>query len=110
MKALFNNAKINQSVNKLANIIATNLNVSKVICNHLIDEKHTDRHRCFAGVFIMVIGVSISKIHVAYIAVHFLLDGVGYAIHGIGLIPFVDALSKIAHKDEKKESDENKTE
>jgi membrane-associated HD superfamily phosphohydrolase len=105
MNSILNNEK----VKKVSRVILANLNVSKVVCNHLISESHSHTHRMIAGIFIMSVGVSISKIHVAFVVVHFLLDGVGYAIHGIGLIPFVEALSKHAGESVKEETkDENK--
>lgn len=112
MKKVFNNQFVNQKINSFVRVIANNLNVSKVVCDHLIDEKHTNGHRMIVGIFIMSVGVSVSKIHVAYTIMHFLLDGVGYAIHGIGLIPFVDTLSKHAHDEhqEPDKKDENKPE
>lgn len=86
--------EITTKVNNFSKALFTNLNVSKTICNHLIEEKHSHCHRMVVGAIIMVIGVSISKIAVSITVLHFFLDGVGYAIHGIGLIPFIDTLSK----------------
>jgi hypothetical protein len=91
-----NNSKkeITTKFNNFSKAIFSNLNVSKTICNHLIDEKHSHSHRMIVGVLIMVIGVSVSKIPVTITMIHFFLDGIGYAIHGIGLIPFIETLSK----------------
>jgi len=96
MKKIVNVTAINHRINSIARVILTNLNISKVVCDHLLDEKHTSVHRMIAGSFIMSVGVGISKIHVTMVVIHFLLDGVGYAIHGIGLIPYVESLSKYA--------------
>lgn len=102
MKKIVNVTAINHKINTIARVILTNLNISKVVCDHLLDEKHTSVHRMIAGSFIMSVGVGISKIHVTMVFIHFLLDGVGYAIHGIGLIPFIETLSKHAQQLENK--------
>lgn len=101
MKKMFNREVFNNKVNNFSKVIFTNLNVSKVICHHLIDEKHSHTHRMVVGIIIMIGGVGISKISTTITVVHFIFDGLGYAIHGIGLIPFVEALSK-------REEDKNK--
>jgi len=74
------------------------LNLPKHICNHLLNDKnHSHVHRMCVGLIIMPIGVFISKcfadIHVA----HFLCDIVGYAIHGVGLVPFIEVITKIVN-------------
>jgi len=112
MRKIVNVTAINHKINSIARIILTNLNISKVVCDHLLDEKHTSIHRMIAGGFIMSVGVGISKIHVTITLVHFLLDGVGYAIHGIGLIPFVEGLTKhgqnLEEKAKEKEAEKEK--
>lgn len=40
------------------------------------------------GVIIMGIGVSLTKMAPEHGPLHFIADTVGYAIHGLGLIPF----------------------
>lgn len=77
--------------------ILTKLNVSRTICDHLLNENHTDTHRMGIGVVIIGLGVSISKIHVEFIVIHYIFDAVGYAIHGIGLVPFIEKLSRFAN-------------
>lgn len=71
-----------------------NLNVTKTVCNHLIGENHSNMHRLLTGVIIMSAGVFISKSGNGFV-MHIIADVVGYAIHGIGLIPFVENLMKI---------------
>jgi len=66
----------------------------------LFGENHSLTHRCIVGVGIMIVGVNIA--HTAeFITIAFIklsLDGVGYLIHGIGAVPFVDLLHKISTK------------
>lgn len=73
------------------------LNVSKVITTHLVGKKHTNAHRKMVGIGIMIIGVSLVKIlgHIDLYIIHIAADIVGYAIHGIGLIPFVHELETL---------------
>lgn len=72
------------------------LDISKPICNHLVGEHHSQSHRKITGIVIMVFGVGITKILLIfdYGIVHFIGDIVGYAFHGIGLLPFVNSLEK----------------
>ncbi len=76
------------------------VNVPRIACDHLIGEHHSKYHRMGAGVIIMAIGVIISKqfadIHIFF--VHYILDGFGYLIHGIGTIPFAEALTENQRK------------
>ncbi len=72
------------------------LDISKPICNHLIGEHHSQTHRKATGVIIMVFGVGITKFLLIFdpMIIHFIGDIVGYAFHGIGLLPFVNSLEK----------------
>ena len=72
------------------------LDISKPICNHLIGEHHSQIHRKATGVIIMVFGVGITKFLLIFdpMIIHFIGDIVGYAFHGIGLLPFVNSLEK----------------
>jgi hypothetical protein len=62
------------------------------ICEHLFGKNHTHGHRIIVGVVIMLVGVTISKGAMMFegIIVHYLMDAVGYGIHGIGLAPTLE--------------------
>lgn len=75
--------------------VVSRLNVSRLICNHLLSESHTDRHRIFVGILFMSGGVMVTQIPVALHSIHLLLDGLGYGIHGIGLTPIIEKFIKI---------------
>lgn len=57
-----------------------------------VGKEHKQSHRMVAGITIMTVGVAIAKasdflhIHEA----HFMLDMVGYAVHGLGATPFIE--------------------
>lgn len=76
--------------NKLTQLVER-INLAKVLANHLFGRRHTDKHRKICGIVVMIAGVSIAKLSVLinYNIVHFMGDGIGYAIHGIGLSPFL---------------------
>lgn len=80
-------------------------NLMHLVCDHVMGERHTHRHRMIAGGVVMAIGVVIAKaggeIHMA--AVHFIADGIGYLIHGIGAVPYVESLVALAAVDEEDE-------
>lgn len=69
-------------------------NAPALLAEHLVGEDHSTRHRMFIGVLVMVFGVTLAKggadIHL--LGIHYLADGIGYAIHGAGLMPFLDFL------------------
>lgn len=68
------------------------VNVSKVIADHVVGKKHSMKHRKRIGVSVMVIGVSIAHFAAnGNIVTSIVGDLIGYAIHGIGLIPFVES-------------------
>lgn len=66
--------------------------LSKRICNHLLGEEHTLVHRLSVGAIILFCGVCVSKIHFEAMLFHIIFDGVGYTIHAIGAIPFLEMI------------------
>jgi len=82
--------KVSVSVNKLLN----RCNLTKNITDHLCNEHYTKLHRRITGGILIFFGVIISKCGGEFAAVHIVCDAFGYAIHGIGLIPFISDLEK----------------
>ena len=70
------------------------LDLSRMICNHLVGDNHSKMHRYSAGVCIMAVGVGLTKIVLMSEIglIHAFGDLIGYGVHGIGAIPFVDGL------------------
>ena len=83
------------------------LSVTKEIYSHLLGEDHTPTHRKIAGVFVILCGVGFVKITYmsAYHMAHFSGDAIGYLIHGIGCLPFVENITGVG----KQSSDNTKT-
>lgn len=81
-----------KTIKKILNKIC----VAKMICNHLISKEHTLIHRCTIGFVIMGSGVMLTKGALFFDSgfIHWFADLVGYGIHGIGAIPFVDSVLK----------------
>jgi hypothetical protein len=75
-------------------ITCSKLNFPRIVCNNLIGKHHAFHHRAGVGAIIMICGVVIAKSlgHHEYEAVALIGDTLGYGLHGIGLIPFVEAL------------------
>lgn len=69
-------------------------NVPRIICIHLLGHHHDKRHRMIAGFCVMIVGVGCAKLAVftSYEIAKYLLDLFGYAIHGLGLTPFIESL------------------
>lgn len=68
-------------------MVLHNINVPRVLCDHMLGEHHTARHRMLTGTFVMIIGVMIAKIaaHTHYEIVEIAGDLAGYLVHGVGL-------------------------
>jgi hypothetical protein len=83
------------------NVMITRVNIVRPICNNLVGQHHTFRHRALVGIGIMVCGVLIAKTlgHNPNHIIAVIGDGIGYGIHGIGLIPFAEALADRATED-----------
>ena len=77
-------------------VVVYRMNVARPICNHLVGKEHTFAHRLITGVLIMAVGIFIAQYyghhHNELIAA--IGDGVGYALHGLGLTPIVEAVVK----------------
>lgn len=74
----------------------------KIVCNHLIGDNHTKTHKLTIGAFIMIIGVTISKSIIflgegSFIII--IVDGIGYLIHGIGAVPYVEIVLKLSRNE-----------
>lgn len=69
-------------------------NVPRIICHRLIGGHHTPGHRMAVGLVIMIGGVAVAKsAHAAeYVIIQGGLDLLGYAIHGLGAVPFIEWL------------------
>lgn len=67
-------------------------NLPREICHHAIGKEHTHSHRMVAGTCIMLVGVAIAKSAHFFDAtlIHFSMDMVGYAVHGLGALPFIE--------------------
>lgn len=74
--------------------IVSKLNAPRVVCQHLFGKDHTAAHRMIVGAVVMIAGVGIAKLggHSEAHILAYLSDVIGYAIHGIGLTPFLEAL------------------
>lgn len=75
-------------------IIIDSINVPKIICEHLIGEHHSHLHRMSVGGLVMMSGVCVAKMaaHCDFIPLEMGADLFGYLVHGIGAVPYVDAL------------------
>jgi hypothetical protein len=70
------------------------VNLPRVICHHTLGKEHTARHRMLVGVGVMLCGVLIAKSahHFDFYFIQVVLDLVGYAVHGLGFTPFLEAI------------------
>jgi len=69
------------------------VNLPRIICNHLVSKEHNTSHRLCVGSMFVVIGVGLAQVEFSPV-VHFFSEAVGYMIHGLGAVPFIDLLIK----------------
>ncbi len=77
-------------------------NLPRRICIQLLGHHHDKRHRMVAGFLVMMAGVGVAKgaVFVSYEVVKYMMDLLGYGIHGLGLTPFIEALLEDSGEDE----------
>lgn len=83
--------------------IIAKVNVSKTVCDHLLGENHSQGHRMITGVVIGFIGVGISKIPTSIHLFHYIFDLVGFGVHGIGAVPFIEKIMANSKQKDKEE-------
>lgn len=72
------------------------VNPSCVLADHLFGINHTIRHKMIAGLILMILGVTITKLVPSYYPhplVHAGADGIGYLLHGLGAMPYGEWLA-----------------
>lgn len=76
--------------------------IYKGLHNHLLDPKHSVKHRFRAGTVIMCTGVAVVKASmlIDMWLIHFIADVIGYGIHGIGLIVFAHLVENPSEEEE----------
>lgn len=75
------------------------LDLSRYIAMHVLGNKHTIIHRKIIGTLLMIIGVCGVKLfshNFNSIIIHITSDILGYAFHGIGLIPLINGLEALS--------------
>lgn len=77
-------------IRMIVNYVYQTLNVPKHISNHIFGAAHTESHRIFSGIIVMLIGVVIAKIEIHTNALHYMFDGTGYLLHAIGTFPIIE--------------------
>ena len=70
------------------------INLPRELCHFLLGAEHKTSHRMIAGVFVMGCGVGTAKAAVFFTVplAHISLDMIGYFIHAVGAIPFIEYL------------------
>lgn len=81
------------------------INVPKIVCIHMIGENHNETHRMGAGVIVMTCGVLIAHSTAHIFIIEYIGDIVGYCIHAIGGIPFVEHIIEKVKRTEKMKSE-----
>lgn len=74
------------------------LELPKRICIHLIGKDHKTGHQVLVGAIFMIVGVVITKWATIYFSSEIIKcagDIVGYSIHGIGLTPIIEIITKL---------------
>lgn len=64
--------------------------MNKNLCNHLLGEGHSHRHRMIVGILTMFIGVVVAKVGSPTLILHCITETLGFGLHAIGAIPFIE--------------------
>ena len=79
----------------IIHVVAQRANIARPICAVLLGENHPAKYRMATGVGVMVFGVAIAKVFGHMVEpIGYAADLIGYAIHGLGLTPFIEHLAK----------------
>lgn len=72
------------------------INVPSRVAHAAFGHTATRKHRMAAGLVVMAVGVTVAKLgsEVHAFHLHFFFDGVGYLIHAIGGIPFLELFER----------------
>ena len=72
--------------------IPPQLNVASLLCHYAFGHGHHWCLKYLAGIAIMIVGVLIAKLGGTIHAFHFhyFADVVGYGVHGLGAVPFIE--------------------
>lgn len=75
-------------------IALNRVNLPRIVCSHMFGDDHSHRHRMSVGACVMICGVYVAKTagHIHFEPLAAAGDLLGYLIHGIGAVPYVDAL------------------
>lgn len=78
-------------------IVVRKVNVITPVAKTLFGPKHKFQHRACIGVIVMAFGVTIAKTagHMEPLALAVIGDMIGYGVHGLGLVPFLEKLIEI---------------
>jgi cyanate permease len=73
------------------------VNLPRALAVHVVGKNHSEKHHLMFGFLFMVAGVLIGKAGGLYdfLLFHLLAEAVGAAVHGVGLIPYLDYLLKV---------------
>ncbi len=76
--------------------IVRRYNVFHPVCSLLFGKHHKASHRMVVGFIVAAGGVYLAKYtgHFESELVHYLGDGVGYGLHGMGLVPFIEYITE----------------
>ncbi len=79
---------------RVVHVVLRRINIARPLCDALLGEQHSARYRMGAGVVVMAIGVSIAKVfgHVTMPVVAYGADAIGFGIHALGMVPFIEHL------------------
>lgn len=86
------------------------LNLPYHITNHIVGKSHTPRHRKFAGMIVMAVGVTMAHAfsHIGNMIVAILGDLVGYSIHATGYLPFLHDIEAMHESKQPEMQEQNK--
>jgi len=75
------------------------LNLTKHLARHIGGPNHTDKHHKISGAIVMATGVGLVKLASLsdLFLLHYFAEMVGFAIHAIGVVPFISTIENVNH-------------
>lgn len=77
-------------------VLVTVGQLPKIISMHLMGGDYNHTHHVCVGIIFMIAGVILAKVVIIFdsTVIHYAGDIVGYGMHGIGLTPIIEGMSR----------------
>jgi accessory gene regulator protein AgrB len=82
------------------NLLCAVVHLPKTTSLHIFGENHDHKHKMGVGVMFMAIGTGISRLLASNPILHFIMEMLGFMVHGIGLVPIAEFMANLTKQNE----------